>query len=77
MLKRVEGEEDARAIAGVDDVVITAKRDQLLEPLPEAGSYLGFIFARGATASIAEAAVRAAHAKLTFTIEPAIEMVRE
>jgi biotin carboxylase len=27
------------------------KRDQLLEPLPEAGSYLGFIFARGESAA--------------------------
>jgi biotin carboxylase len=77
VLKRVDGEADARATAGVDDVVITAKQDQLLEPLPEAGSYLGFIFARGATAPLAEAAVRAAHARLTFTLEPAIEMVRE
>ena len=47
---------------------MTAKIGQLLEPLPEAGSYLGFIFARGATAAEAEQAVRAAHARLTFDI---------
>ena len=35
--------------AGIDDVRITAKLDQLLLPLPEGASYLGFIFARGAT----------------------------
>jgi hypothetical protein len=52
----------------VTEVRITAKIGQLLEPLPEAGSYLGFIFARGATASDAEAAVRAAHARLQFDI---------
>ena len=45
-LRRVEGEQDARRVAGIEDVRITAKFDQLLEPLPEAGSYLGFIFAR-------------------------------
>ena len=35
--------------ARIDDVRITAKTDQLLVPLPEGASYLGFIFARGAT----------------------------
>ena len=48
--------------AVVEDVRITAKRDQLLEPLPEAGSYLGFIFARAAAgADRARQAVRDAH----------------
>src|SRR4029453_9454159 len=44
LLKRVEGEDAARAVPAIEDVTITAKPDQLLEPLPEAGSYLGFIF---------------------------------
>ena len=39
---------------GVTDVRDHREADQLLEPLPEAGSYLGFIFARGATALDAE-----------------------
>ena len=43
------GVDEARAVPGVDDVRITAKADQLLVPLPEGASYLGFIFARGAT----------------------------
>jgi biotin carboxylase len=67
-LRAVSGEEAARSVDGVTEVRITAKIGQLLEPLPEAGSYLGFIFARGATASDAEAAVRAAHARLQFDI---------
>jgi hypothetical protein len=75
VLKRVDGADEARAIPGVDDVQITAKPDQLLEPLPEAGSYLGFIFARAQSAAEAEAAVRAAHARLSFVIEPAIDVV--
>ena len=68
MFKGVRGEADARAIDGVTDIRITAKVGQLLETLPEAGSYLGFIFARGATASDAENAVRTAHRRLTFDI---------
>ena len=38
-------------VPGIDDVVITAKPDQLLVPLPEGASYLGFIFARAGDAS--------------------------
>jgi biotin carboxylase len=68
MYKSVEGESEARGVPGVTDIRITAKVGQLLEPLPEAGSYLGFIFARGGTPADAEASVRAAHQKLTFAV---------
>ena len=40
------------AVPGIEEVRITAKTDQLLEPLPEGASYLGFIFARGPDAPI-------------------------
>jgi hypothetical protein len=69
VFKGVAGVESARGVPGVTDLRITAKADQLLEPLPEAGSYLGFIFARGDTALDAERAVRTAHAALAFTID--------
>jgi len=75
MLKGVEGEAAARAVPHVEHLQVTAKAGQLLEPLPEAGSYLGFIFARATSTAEAEAAVRAAHAQLTFTIDPAIAVV--
>ena len=69
LLKRVEGEADARDVPGIEDVRITAKRDQLLEPLPESGSYLGFIFARGESTSAVDAALREAHRRLRFIID--------
>jgi biotin carboxylase len=72
LLKNVAGEATARQVPGVEEVRITAKRDQLLEPLPEAGSYLGFIFARATVAAAAERAVRAAHAALEFQIDDEI-----
>jgi biotin carboxylase len=75
LLKGVRGEDEARRVPGVDDVRITAKIDQLLEPLPEAGSYLGFIFAHGGSSGDAEAAVREAHRRLVFEIDPAIPVV--
>jgi biotin carboxylase len=76
VLRGVAGEDAARAVAGVSEVRITAKIGQLLEPLPEAGSYLGFIFARRATARDAESAVREAHRRLAFDIANEIAVVR-
>ncbi|HEX6975662.1 MAG TPA: ATP-grasp domain-containing protein [Vicinamibacterales bacterium] len=75
ILKRVEGTDAARAVPGIEDVRITAKPDQLLEPLPEAGSYLGFIFARAATPGEGVAALRAAHGALRFVIDVPIPIV--
>lgn len=69
--KGVTGIDDATRVAGVDDVVMAAKVDQLLEPLPEGASYLGFIFARGDEPADVVASLRAAHAALTFRIDPA------
>jgi biotin carboxylase len=68
LLKGVTGEGAARAVPGVTEVRITAKVGQRLEPLPEAGSYLGFIFARGETPDVAERSVKIAQAELTFDI---------
>lgn len=71
----VDGVDAARQVPGIDDVVITAKADQHLMPLPEGASYLGFIFARSRTPAEVEAALRASHARLTFSIDPALPMV--
>jgi biotin carboxylase len=73
--RHVEGLDEAMAIQGVDEVRITAKPDQQLQPLPEGSSYLGFIFARAETPEAAEQAVRAAHACLRFTIDPLLALL--
>jgi hypothetical protein len=52
----------------VEDVVVSARPGQILVPLPEGSRYLGFLFSRATTAERAEAALREAHAKLTFEI---------
>ena len=67
-LAAIEGEEAARAVAGIEDVTITAHRGQTLVPLPEGWQYLGFIFARGDGPAAVEASLRDAHARLRFTI---------
>jgi len=75
ILKKTRGEEEARRVAHIDDVRITAKPDQLLEPLPEGDSYLGFIFARARSAVEVTAALREAHRRLTFDIAPEIPVL--
>ena len=68
IFKGMAGVDAAATVPGVTDIRITAKEGQLLEPLPEAGSYLGFIFARASAPAAAEHAVRQAHARLAPAI---------
>src|SRR5205807_1610647 len=49
ILKGVSGIEQAKAVADIEDVVITAHVTQELSPPPEGASYLGFIFSRAQT----------------------------
>jgi biotin carboxylase len=67
-LVSVSGVEEARAIAAVEDVVITMHPGQEVIPLPEGWQYLGFIFARAETPAAVEGALREAHARLRFDI---------
>ena len=72
----VDGENEARRVPGIEDVVITAKEGQMMVPLPEGASYPGFIFARGETAEEVGGALRAAHLQLNFQISTALPVVR-
>jgi phosphoribosylaminoimidazole carboxylase (NCAIR synthetase) len=71
VLREVQGLDAARAVRLVEDVVITAHPGQTLVPWPEGSRYPGFIFARGDEPGQVEAALRAAHTRLTFLTEPA------
>ncbi len=70
VLESVIGENDARATPGIEDVLITARLHDLIAAWPEGSSYLGFIFARGASPEEAEAALRLAHNRMRFEILP-------
>ena len=72
----VDGLEDARAVAGIEDVVITAKEGQMMLPLPEGASYLGFIFARAGTAAEAIAPCASRIACLEFQLSRGLPVVR-
>jgi hypothetical protein len=70
------GIDEARSVRDIVDVRLTAKLDQLLVPLPEGASYLGFIFARAGSPGDVELALRRAHGRLTFTIEPELRVLQ-
>ena len=76
MFRGVEGMDEARRVPGVTGIEITAPLNQPIVPLPEGESYLGFIFARGETAKDAEAALREAHERLRFRIDPMLSLQR-
>jgi len=69
-LKEVSGVAEAKAVPLIEDVQITALPGERLVPFPEGSRYPGFIFARGETPRDVEAALRAAHQKLGFTLLP-------
>ena len=70
ILERVDGAEEARRVPGISELEITARWRDYIAAWPEGSSYLGFLFARGATPAEVEAALREAHAKLKFKLTP-------
>jgi biotin carboxylase len=67
-LRAVDGVDEARAVPGVADVVVSVRVGETVVPLPEGASYLGFIFAFADTPAAVEAALRAAAARLHFRL---------
>ena len=67
-LREVRGVAEAKAVPLIEDVVITAHPGEQLVPFPEGSRYPGFIFARGETPGVVEAALRDAHRRLTFVL---------
>lgn len=75
LLREVRGLDAARAVAGVDEVDISARLHYPLVRLPEGDGYLGFILAHADTPAAVEQALRAAHSYLDFVIEPHIPLL--
>lgn len=73
--RHVGGVETAKAVKCVEEVVITAKRDQLIAPPPNGDSYLGFIFARGSKSDEVVEALRTAHERLKIEILPLVQFL--
>jgi biotin carboxylase len=75
MLRGVQGAEEAQATPGIVGFEMTAKLHNPIVPLPEGDSYLGFLFARGDSPSQVETALREAHGKLKFAIDPLLPVL--
>lgn len=70
VLQGVEGQDEAKAVAGITGLSITIPSGHAVRPLPWGDRYLGFIFAEGNDAADVETALRAAHSRLRPVIEP-------
>lgn len=76
LLKRVEGQLDARRIAGIDKLDIIIPPGHTLTPLPEGNQYLGYIFASGDNSEAVTRSLQQAYQRLNvvtapvFNIEP-------
>ena len=68
-LREVRGIAAAKAVPLIDDVQITAHPGERLVPFPEGSRYPGFIFARGETPHVVEAALRESFQRLAFVLE--------
>ncbi len=68
MLERVDGQEAARHVLGVEELDITMQSGDHLTPLPEGKRYLGFILARGARPEEVEETLRESYRCLTVVM---------
>ena len=74
-LRRVEGVLAAQQVPGIDDLTISVREGYELVPLPEGGTYLGFMFAHADTPEEVENALREAHDCLNIVIAPSLPVV--
>ena len=74
ILRRVEGIERAKKVAGITSIGISVREGYELVPLPEGSSYLGFIFAKASNQSQVEQALRSAHACLKVVTAATIKV---
>jgi biotin carboxylase len=70
VLRSVRGQDEAREVPGIVGVEVSIAPGRRVQALPEGNRYLGFLLARGLTPEQVETSLRAAHARLEFTIEP-------
>jgi len=68
ILREIGGIEKAKKVKYITDVSITAHSGKELIPIPDGGTYPGFIFARAETPERVEQALRDAHALLDFDV---------
>jgi len=76
ILRRVEGVLAAQRVPCIEELILSVREGYELVPLPEGGSYLGFLFARASTPRQVETALREAHSRLNIVIAPLFRLDR-
>ena len=71
-LRRVEGVMAASRIPGIREVSITVREGYELTPLPEGGTYLGFVFALGEYPAEVEDSLRRAQETIRVVLAPSL-----
>ena len=71
-LRRVEGVMAASRIPGIREVSIAVREGYVLIPLPEGGTYLGFVFALGEDPAEVEASLRRAQDTIRVIVAPSL-----
>lgn len=69
-LRAVRGAERAGAVAGIDDVIVTATPGDIIVPFPEQSCYLGFLTARGDSPEAVTATLETAAGRIEMDLDP-------
>ena len=72
ILRRVEGVMAASRLPGIREVSITVREGYELIPLPEGGTYLGFVFALGEDPAGVEGSLRRAQEAIRVIVAPSL-----
>lgn len=70
VLRRIRGVTGIRRLPHITGIRISIEPGQVVERLPQASGYLGFIYSEADTPEAAEQALRRAHEMLEITIDP-------
>lgn len=70
ILKEVQGVADAKNIKNIDQVIIEARPGQVIQTLPEANRYLGFIFATAENSDEVVASLKESYSYIKFIFHP-------
>ncbi len=69
MLREIIGIEAALSVRGITDLQTTIRLNEILEPLPKGGRYLGFLFAEGKDQDMVKKVLKKAWSKIEVVYE--------
>ena len=69
ILREIIGIEAALSVRGITDLQTTIRLNEILEPLPKGGMYLGFLFAEGKDQDMVKTILKKAWSKIEVVYE--------